>query len=113
MAVHNQILLNAAVGGALGGLFSQRKNTDPTAADYVSQKNVAAAIANAVDQAIPADAAIITPIDQYTEARAQLLQSLVAAYFDNSYPQSTDQAFYATAAAAIVAQYAEGSLALG
>ena len=110
MATNNIILKNAALAGAMGGMLSQRKIIDAVQADYLTLTQVAGAIATAVDAAIPVDAGVVTPIITYSLARAQLVETLVYAYFDNSAPQSTVSTFYTAAAAAIAAAYAEASL---
>lgn len=113
MAVHNQQLINAAVAGFTAGAMQGRSITDSTAADYATLQAAATAFANAVDQAIPADASIITPVDKYTLAHVNLCAGICQGVISGRWPTDSTQADYNTLAAAVAAVYSELAADLG
>jgi len=110
MATHNVQLFDAALAGYLGGAVNGHTQTDPTAADYAGLVTSAVNFATAVDAAIPADAALITPVDKYTLSHVNLLKSLCNEISASG--ASTPQANFAVTAAAIAALYSQAAAQL-
>lgn len=109
MAIQTAQLYDAAFAGFIQGVFNAVP-TDPVAADYLSVRTSGQAFAAAVDAAIGADAAIITPVDKYTLAHVNLLQSICAGVMGGRYTIQTT--FSANTIAAILAIYTEMAAAL-
>lgn len=115
MATNNVQLFDAALASYMESNLAGRYILDATAADYLALTNAAAAFAAAVDAAIPADAALITPVDKYTLAHVNLLKAIATAALTGGYSSNTiaqTQATWNAVAAAIKAAYVEAALLL-
>jgi hypothetical protein len=121
MALHNQVLLNAALAGFVTGALQASKIVDPTAGDYAALVAQGVPFATQVDAAIPNDteisgvAGVTLPPTTSDIQLAQISQSLLveglseATRFGQYQAPATPeaQAGFTTAAAAIAALYAE------
>lgn len=99
--MNNPALYNAAVTAA-SGISQPAILTDPIAADYLSYSNLIAAIATAIDAAIPA----IT--GGPSQAQCDLLKGIVTGVFLGRYP--VNAASYVTVANGIAALFTEMNL---
>jgi len=102
MAIHNNLLFNAAYIAFLGGIFWQRNITDPVAADDILYTTAASAFATEVDSLIPFDAGI-------TQAKSDLLAQICNAAMSGKWAISSLSSDYAVTAGAIAALYNEAT----
>lgn len=125
MAINNDVYYNAVFIGALEANITGRNESSATATDYLTETQIAEAIALEVDSLIAEDALVSTgggdasvlASDTSTHAfntqqRSQLLGACTRAILSGRRNSSTTQSFYATVAAAIKALWTEGLLKL-
>lgn len=105
MPINNKPLYDAVIAGIAatnGGLL-----IDAVPGDYLIDKNVAIAIADEVDAAIPA-----IPSPGATTSERLLLEGIVKSTFTGRTPRTLNPSFYFATAAAIAAMYTELATAL-
>ncbi len=113
----NPLIFNAALQGFLQGAMTEQYLTDATQADYAAVALAANAFAQAVDTAVPVDAAItaagvaVAPttgtIIEKEMAKAGIIQGLSAAISSKRYSTNATVANWNTVAAAVNALYQE------
>ena len=91
---NNPLIYNAVIAGAIAAQVEQRWIVATNGSDYISQRNGAVALADAIDALIPTDA-------QMTDANARLIQTIVNAVLNQK------ASITAASPTAIVALYNE------
>ena len=104
---NNPILYNAAIAGFAAGACDDAPPQNATPGAYLNLKNAATAFAQALDTAIPVDALIVSPLTQYGEARAQLVQLLSKSASGGTFQNDGTVADYTKFATDLASVYSE------
>lgn len=117
MSNHNNLIFNAALIGALGGMQQGGAPTSGTAADYNTTVQAAKAFATQVDAGIPEDSTITSggagvaiasaASDNVAITKCNLMGQVSQSYWSGRKAVSATPADYAQAALACIAAYTE------